>query len=157
MHLQQSTAIPTPTRVGRPVMRLLRDRPERLATVSYQAAARGGGTEGLQLAVERLPVDSLPAGCDAILVAGDLQGIAPSPLGGPPGLLGIAVADDLETGADTGLLPPPDRVGILLTATCTRPLRRTTAARRAASSTCGWRSWRRGAPWSSEWPAITTR
>jgi Icc protein len=83
--------------------------------VPYHAAARGGGTEGVQLVVERLRVDLLPAGCDAVLVAGDLQGIAPSLLGGRPGLLGIAVADYLEIWADSGLLPPPDRVGILLT------------------------------------------
>ncbi|MBL7256225.1 hypothetical protein JKJ07_18160 [Actinoplanes sp. LDG1-01] len=96
-------------------MRLRADRPQRLATISYRAAAPGGGTEGARLAVERFRVDALPGGYDAIVAAGDLQGIAVSPLGGRPGLLGIAVADYLGVWADDGLLPPPDRVGVLLT------------------------------------------
>ncbi|MCO8274665.1 metallophosphoesterase [Actinoplanes sp. TRM 88003] len=95
-------------------MRLLDDRPRRLATISYQAAARGGGTESVQLGVDRLLVDSLPDGCRAVLAAGDLQGVAPSPLGGRSGLLGIAVADYLEVWAEDGLLPSPDQVGVLL-------------------------------------------
>lgn len=96
------------------MLRLAGDRPERLATIPYQAAAPGGGSETVQPAVDRLRVDELPTGCAAILATGDLQGVTPSPLGGPPGLLGIAVADYLELWADGGLLPPPDQVGILL-------------------------------------------
>ncbi|MCY1141866.1 metallophosphoesterase [Actinoplanes sp. Pm04-4] len=95
-------------------MQLLGEPPQRVAAISYQAAAPGGGTESVQLVVDRLRVDSLPAGCGAILVAGDLQGVAPSPLGGRPGLLGIAVADYLEIWAEEGLLPPPAQVGVLL-------------------------------------------
>jgi len=57
----------------------------------------------------------LPDGCEALLATGDLQGVAPSPFGGDPGLLGIAVADYLAVWAESGLLPPPDRVGVLLT------------------------------------------
>jgi hypothetical protein len=96
------------------VLRLLSERSERLATIPYRSAARGGGTEILRLAVERLRVDAVPAGCGAVLAAGDLQGIAPSPLGGQPGLLGSAVADYLAVWAHAGLLPPPDQVGVLL-------------------------------------------
>jgi hypothetical protein len=96
-------------------MRLLNSRPERLATIPYRAAAPGGGTQSVQLSVERLHVDALPAGCEALLAAGDLQGIAPSPLGGDPELLGIAVADYLGVWSESGLLPPADRVGALLT------------------------------------------
>ena len=96
-------------------MRLIGTRPERLATVPYRAAGPGGVPQNLQLGVERLPVDKLPAGCDALLVAGDLQGVAPSPLGGDPELLGIALADYLGVWAESGLLPPADRVGVLLT------------------------------------------
>jgi Icc protein len=96
-------------------MRLLGDRPERLATIPYQAAAPGHETESLQLAVERLRVDSLPAGCDAMLATGDLQGIAPSPLGGRPGLLGVALADYLGVWAESGLLPTADKIGVLPT------------------------------------------
>ncbi|MEV4637549.1 hypothetical protein AB0J80_09375 [Actinoplanes sp. NPDC049548] len=69
----------------------------------------------MQLNVDRVPVDELPLGCDALLATGGLQGVAASPLGGDPGLLGIAVADYLGVWAESGLLPPPDRVGVLLT------------------------------------------
>lgn len=96
-------------------MRLLDDRPERLATIPYQAAGPGGGSRGVQLAVERLRVDAMPAGCRALVATGDLQGIAASPLGGEPGLLGIAVADYLGVWAEAGLIPPPDETGVLLT------------------------------------------
>jgi len=96
-------------------MRLVGTRPERLATVPYGAAGPGGVPQNVRLAVERLPVDNLPAGCDALLAAGDLQGVAPSPLGGDPVLLGIALADYLGMWADSGLLPPVDRIGVLLT------------------------------------------
>lgn len=96
-------------------MRLVGIRPERLATVPYRAAGPGGVPQNVQLAVERLPVDKLPAGCDALLAAGDLQGVAPSPLGGDPVLLGIALADYLGVWAESGLLPSADRVGVLLT------------------------------------------
>jgi hypothetical protein len=96
-------------------MRLVGTRPERLATIPYRAAGPGGTPQNVQLAVERLSVDRLPAGCDALLAAGDLQGVAPSPLGGEPQLLGIALADYLGMWAEIGLLPPADRVGVLLT------------------------------------------
>lgn len=96
-------------------MRLVGTRPERLTTIPYRSARPGGGTHNVQLSVERLPVDQLPAGCEALLAAGDLQGIAPSPLGGEPDLLGVALADHLDVWAESGLLPPPGRVGVLLT------------------------------------------
>lgn len=96
-------------------MRLVGTRPKRLATVPYRAAGPGGIPQNLQLGVERLPVDTLPAGCDALLAAGDLQGVTPSPLGGDPELLGVALADYLGVWAESGLLPPADRVGVLLT------------------------------------------
>jgi hypothetical protein len=76
-------------------MRLTGTRPERLATIPYRAAGPGGLPQNVRLGVERLPVDKLPAGCDAVLAAGDLQGVTPSPLGGDPELLGIALADYL--------------------------------------------------------------
>lgn len=96
-------------------MRLIGTRRERLATVPYRAAGPGGVPQNVQLDVERLTADKLPAGCDAVLVTGDLQGVAPSPLGGEPQLLGIALADYLTVWAENGLLPPAGRVGVLLT------------------------------------------
>jgi 3',5'-cyclic-AMP phosphodiesterase len=96
-------------------MRLLGTRPERLAAVPYRAAGPGGVPQNLQLGVDRLQVDTLPSGCAALLAAGDLQGVTPSPLGGEPVLLGVALADYLAVWAESGLLPTPDRVGVLLT------------------------------------------
>ncbi|MFG1608558.1 metallophosphoesterase [Actinoplanes sp. NPDC049265] len=96
-------------------MRLVNTRTQRLATVPYRAAGAGGVPQNVRLCVERLTVDQLPAGCDALLAAGDLQGVASSPLGGEPVLLGIALADYLQVWAESGLLPPVDRVGVLLT------------------------------------------
>ncbi|MBU2669950.1 metallophosphoesterase [Actinoplanes bogorensis] len=96
-------------------MRLLSGRAERWTSVPFLSAARGGGTEAVRLDVELLRVDSLPAGCSAVLVAGDLQGIAPSPVSGQAGLLGVALADYLHVWADEGLLPPPTELGVLLT------------------------------------------
>lgn len=96
-------------------MRLVGTRPERLATVPYLAAGPGGVPRNVRLGVRRLKVDRLPAGCEALIAAGDLQGVAPSPLGGDPVLLGIALADYLGVWAEAGLLPPASRVGVLLT------------------------------------------
>lgn len=115
-------------------MRLVGTRPKRLATVPYRAAGTGGVPRNVQLGVEQLPVDKLPAGCDALLVAGDLQGVASSPLGGDPGLLGIALADYLGVWAESGLLPPAGRVG--------RASVRGTLERRAPALTlCGHVHW----------------
>jgi hypothetical protein len=96
-------------------MRLLNDRPERLATLPYRAAGPGGATRNLQLAVEILRVDTLPAGCAAMLATGDLQGVAPAPAGGGPVLLGAALAGYLRLWAEGGLVPPPGEIGVLLT------------------------------------------
>jgi hypothetical protein len=96
-------------------VRLVGKQAERLASVPYRAAGPGGVPQNVQLSVERLSVDRLPAGCDALLAAGDLQGVTSSPLGGDPELLGIALADYLGVWAESGLLPPADRVGVLLT------------------------------------------
>jgi hypothetical protein len=82
--------------------------------VAYRRARRGGGTETARLPVDALSVDAVPDGYDAVLVAGDLQGVAPSPFGGPPVLLGVALADHLSVWAGQGLLPPPDRVAVVL-------------------------------------------
>jgi 3',5'-cyclic-AMP phosphodiesterase len=64
--------------------------------------------------LDRLHVDVLPDGCDAVLATSDLQGVASSPWGGAPDLLAIALADHLAVWADDGLIPPPGRIGVLL-------------------------------------------
>ncbi|MDI6098164.1 metallophosphoesterase [Actinoplanes sp. NEAU-A12] len=96
-------------------MRLLDGRPERLATIPYRAAGPGGVARNLQLAVERLRVDTLPGGCTALLATGDLQGIATSRDTGKPALLGIALAGYLGLWAESGLFPAPGDIAVLLT------------------------------------------
>lgn len=95
-------------------MKLVDDTPRPLAEVRYRSARSGGGTEVLRLPVEGLRVDRLPDGCDAVIVASDLQGVAPSPWGGDDLLLGAALAEHLAVWADAGTLPRPERVGVIL-------------------------------------------
>lgn len=95
-------------------MRVLNGKLEPVTQVRYRRARRGGGTESALLTVETLRVDSLPEGVDAVVLTGDLQGIAPSPYGGEDVLLGIALADHMAVWADNGMLPRPDRVGVVL-------------------------------------------
>nr|WP_237534499.1 metallophosphoesterase [Streptomyces sp. SID3343] len=95
-------------------MRIVDTAPERIVEVGYRRARAGGGTETAWLPVDVVRVDRLPAGCDAVVVTGDLQGVSPSPWGGEATLLGIALADYLTVWAQAGLLPPPERVGVLL-------------------------------------------
>ncbi|WP_212842556.1 metallophosphoesterase [Catellatospora sp. IY07-71] len=85
-----------------------------LAELTYRQARRGGGTESGRLPLQRLTVDRVPDGCDGVLVTGDLQGVAPSPYGGPEVLLGVALADHLAVWAEQGLLPPPHRLAVVL-------------------------------------------
>lgn len=87
---------------------------EPVTEVAYQRARPGGGTETARLTVGSLPVDSVPAGCDGVLVTADLQGVAPSPWGGPPVLLGMALADYLPVWAEQGIFPPPHRLAVIL-------------------------------------------
>ena len=87
---------------------------EPITEFAYQRARSGGGTETVRLTVARMGVDAVPAGCDAVLITGDLQGVAPSPWGGPPVLLGVALADYLQVWAEQGLMPPPHRLAIVL-------------------------------------------
>ncbi|HSA52548.1 MAG TPA: metallophosphoesterase [Yinghuangia sp.] len=95
-------------------MRVLNGKVEPVTQVRYRRARRGGGTESALLTVESLRVDTLPDGVDAVVLTGDLQGIAPSPYGGEDVLLGIALADHMAVWAASGLLPPLDRVGVVL-------------------------------------------
>jgi hypothetical protein len=82
--------------------------------LAYRQARSGGGTESVRLPVHRLAVTRVPDGCEAVLVAGDLQGVAPSPLQGASVLLGVALAEHLAGWAEQGLVPPPDRLVVVL-------------------------------------------
>ncbi|SBT50514.1 metallophosphoesterase [Micromonospora auratinigra] len=107
------TVVGTSGRAGG--LRLLDPVPQPLASLDHRSARSGGGSRHARLPVDRLRVDRLPAGCDALLVTGDLQGVAVPPTGGDPVLLGLALADQLAVWAEAGLLPPPERIGVLLT------------------------------------------
>ncbi|WP_155375343.1 metallophosphoesterase family protein [Catellatospora vulcania] len=85
-----------------------------LTGLAYRQARPGGGTESVRLPVQRLAVARVPEDCDGVLVAGDLQGVAPSPYGGAAVLLGVALADHLAGWAEQGLVPPPDRLAVVL-------------------------------------------
>jgi hypothetical protein len=95
-------------------MRVVDPRPRPVARVAHRYARRGGGTATAALPVVALGVDRVPDGVDAVLVTSDLQGVAPSPLGGEPVLLGLALADHLALWAAEGLTPPPERVAVVL-------------------------------------------
>jgi hypothetical protein len=95
-------------------MRLVDTEPRPLAELAYARARPGGGTSSAQLRVVGMRCDRLPAGCDALVVASDLQGTAMSPFGGAPQLLGAVLAEYLQPWSAQGWLPPPPRVGILL-------------------------------------------
>ncbi|GAA2679141.1 metallophosphoesterase family protein [Actinoplanes palleronii] len=95
-------------------LRLLGTETEPVTSLGYRSARRGGGSEHLRLPVDRLRVDRVPDGCDAVLVVSDLQGVAVSPLSGATVLLGQAFAEQLEIWAQSELLPAPDRLGVLL-------------------------------------------
>jgi 3',5'-cyclic-AMP phosphodiesterase len=101
-------------RIASAAVRLTSAKLEPITSLTYHHARRGGGSQAARLPVHRLRVDELPADCDAVILTSDLQGIAPSPYGGPPVLLGIAVADYLAVWAADGLLPAPDRCQVLL-------------------------------------------
>ncbi|MDI2125869.1 metallophosphoesterase family protein [Yinghuangia seranimata] len=95
-------------------MRVLNGKVEPVTQVRYLRARRGGGTESALLTVEQIRVDTLPDGVDAVVLTGDLQGIAPSPYGGDDVLLGIALADHMTVWSGAGVLPPLDRTGVVL-------------------------------------------
>jgi hypothetical protein len=95
-------------------VRILDQQPEPLTELTYRRARIGGGTETARLPVEVLRVNVLPEGCAAVIAASDLQGVASSPLGGEPTLLGMALADHLAVWAANGMVPAPEHVGVVL-------------------------------------------
>jgi Icc-related predicted phosphoesterase len=83
-------------------------------TFAQQIAAGQGQTASKMVALYRAKA-SLPDGVDAIVVASDLQGVAPlAAAGGARRLVGEALAEQLETLAAANLVPPLERVGVVL-------------------------------------------
>ena len=79
----------------------------------YLNAARRGGTEICRLPILRGVATGLPTGCEAVVLASDLQGISSSRFG-PSELLGVALAEFLEELAEDGLIPSIERTGVVL-------------------------------------------
>jgi len=81
----------------------------------YLNAARGGGIESQALSFSTAKVTGMPEELDCLVLASDLQGVAPSwREGGANVLLGIQVAEELVTLADAGAIPQPERTGVVL-------------------------------------------
>lgn len=96
-------------------MRVLAIESAPLARVMYLNASRRGGTDSESLAIVRGRVDRLPDGLAALVVASDLQGIAPNwELGGESELLGVEVARVVRSLGDAGQLPSGDDTGVVL-------------------------------------------
>ncbi len=81
----------------------------------HQAAAGEGTTATYPISLFRGTVTGLPPGVEALVVASDLQGIAPvAARGGAVGLVGEALAGHLVDLAERGEIPPLEKVGVVL-------------------------------------------
>lgn len=96
-------------------MRVHSIRSERLPGLWHLSAAPGGGVESIELPILTAEVDRLPGQLAGLLLAADLQGMAPvATLDGASDLLGIALADHMVQLADAGEAPPASELGVLL-------------------------------------------
>jgi hypothetical protein len=96
-------------------MRILSLSDQPIYEIPYTNAASGGGLEGRKLPLLPGTVNALPAGLSALLVASDLQGVAPSTdQGGALALLGEVLAEDLRGLEEAQLIPPRAQIGVLL-------------------------------------------
>lgn len=79
------------------------------------AAASGGGVTSHPVQLYRGKAHGLPESLDALVLAADLQGMAPVPsLGGEWRLAGEALAEHLAEIAERGVVPPLSRTGVVL-------------------------------------------
>src|SRR5438132_762686 len=78
----------------------------------YRNATRGGGTEVRYLPLLVADGEGIPAGLDGLLLASDLQGIAP--VGEGTDLLGVAAAEWCAAEIAGAGLARPERVGVVL-------------------------------------------
>jgi hypothetical protein len=96
-------------------MRILAIDREPLLELLYRTAIPGGGSSARRLPIMRGRVDRLPDGLAALLIASDLQGVAPSrSSGGKDVLLGEVLAEEVERLAREGALPPACAMGVML-------------------------------------------
>jgi Icc-related predicted phosphoesterase len=94
-------------------MHIISVEPHPFHELRYIIAGKRGGTETCSLPFVRGLVDRLPAGCDALIVTSDLQGVVPQQEGDSQ-LLGIAVADFLKELYYDQEVPSLDRCGVVL-------------------------------------------
>ena len=88
-----------------------------LHTLSYRTAAPGGGVLHATFPLLRAAVDRLPAGCKALVICSDLQGLVDSPSTNGSvvsRLLGEALAEELALLSELGSIPPAAATGVLL-------------------------------------------
>jgi len=85
--------------------------------IPYETVCKRGWRAPARLPLVRGTVDSLPAGVDALVCAGDLQGREKASNGGVacPRLLGAALVDELGRLSEAAKVPPLARVGVALT------------------------------------------
>lgn len=84
-------------------------------TFQYRTAAGGGRTATCALELYRGKVRGLPDALDALLVASDLQGVAPvAALGGAPRLVGEALAEQVANLAEARAVPALAKTGVVL-------------------------------------------
>jgi hypothetical protein len=84
-------------------------------TFEHRTAAGGGRTATYAVELYRGKVRGLPDALDALVVASDLQGIAPlAAEGGALRLVGEALAEQVAALADTGAVPALTKVGVVL-------------------------------------------
>jgi hypothetical protein len=96
-------------------MRILAVDRQSFYELPYTAPASSGGVEGRRLPLLTATVDTLPPGLSALLIASDLQGVAPSAeQGGALALLGQVLAEDLRGLEEGELIPPRSHIGVLL-------------------------------------------
>jgi hypothetical protein len=96
-------------------VRILQLSEQPIYELPYTNAASGGGVESRALPVLVGTIDALPGDLSGLLVASDLQGVAPSvDRGGALALLGEVLAQELPRMEDLDVIPPSGQIGALL-------------------------------------------
>ncbi|MEL6545163.1 MAG: metallophosphoesterase [Myxococcota bacterium] len=97
------------------MIRILELEAQPVSEIFYQYAGTGGRTETGRLQIEVARATGIPASLDGLLVASDLQGIAPSFYdAGATDLLGVVLVEHLSTLASAGLVPQLNDLGAIL-------------------------------------------
>lgn len=82
--------------------------------IQFLNAAKRGGVVSQVLSIVKIKVDTLPAGLEAILVTGDLQGVVQVWQSNSTRLLGEELANEYGSLAEKALVPKPENTGVIL-------------------------------------------